>query len=284
LPPTPVIPEVKKFFGHSNDDDILTVLFHTTSAFRIKKEEAAIGKQLENINERLNSDVVGFAFTRIYDKGQGVKIIKIHFTDKYKHSIMIPQNLADALGFDQFSFQPGEYISKRAPNEELFRQIPQDYLFTFRLYRWIENKVKIPEPETYSYDMLIMQIAMELTLAKYAIGFEEEGNLLKVKISDMHLRLKFPSQINTYLGLKSDFVFTEPETDVYVPDDILPSSGGEVNLKTSLFTYVQCDLVENQFFGSTSKPILRLIPKSMNKVEQHIFDLVYYLEPRVKDV
>ena len=281
-PQKTALPTPTKFFGNSKDDDKITLPHITWSKFRVSNKEATLNGQLAAINDKLNADKVYAVFTQLIQKGGGARKINLKFTDSYNHNLVIPQELAKVLGYNKVEFPPGEHLAPNNIDQKAYNNIPKTTSFEFKIYRWIEESLTMKEPSKYDLQGLNYAITGAIYDTIYKIQLETKANILKVHIMQDGLKMKLPSQINRYLGLEEQFIFTQKQTEIIIPDSVVQN----VDQK-SMFTFVSCDLIENQLIGGTSLPLLRMIPRNTensNRFEHYRFDSVYYMTPRQQHV
>jgi hypothetical protein len=98
--------------------------------------------------------------------------------------LQIPDNVARCLGFTQSIFPTGEHTSVNSQSLTLYSEIPKDKMLVFNLYTWMKQFAKIAEPEDHSIDSLIVYLSEAITPLGHKISWEEEGNLLSVRIGE----------------------------------------------------------------------------------------------------
>lgn len=286
-PPSPVSPKKFDLFFPNTGDNVVTVYTYSEAEFHIKKISSG---DMSAFNVHMNNIFIEFKvparFTEIYD-GQDEPTMKLYWNDATR-TFRIQQDIADALGFDQLDFTMGEYKAKRRRNPQPYLDLPNDHTFVFICWKWIPTTVNVVEPSKYEFEYLLHAIIDALDSHDHEIGLiqSKSGDILFVKLKDPRKQIKFSKKINSILGVDENYIFSQLSTTLYLPketiaigqpDDIIVPDQNPITNRNQI--YVICNVIENQFVGSTSLPVLRILQRTnQTNVEiSNIFTPVFYM-------
>jgi hypothetical protein len=281
----------KKFFGNIDGDNLVTIWKYTEVYSEVVNNARSLNELQIILNEHFRQINLNIQFVevRIRGKLEGKTLLK--YEDKEQRPLSIDSQLAEAMGFTTTVFAPGNHTSANIQNYELYSKIAKTKKLAFRLFKWVTSQFPLVEPSEYTLDALLIFSPMAFLNNRLKVQFEQEADILKINILQSGLRFKLPESVNSYLGLKPDFVFEKPQTLLILPNTIKnvqietePSVVQQFKKRNEIL--VLCDIVEPQIYGSQSLPILRSFQKTpgSNRVISKAFNPIYYIKPSRTDI
>lgn len=178
---------------------------------------------------------------------------------------------------------PGTYTSPNVQSDEVFEKIPMSTLIKITFSKIITHKLFVKEPDEYSREILIENIALEFAAQNIKVYLAMiDDNSLTVNIMEKNMTISMGSTINELLGLDSNFVFRDQKTDLNLP---IWTSSTESNqsISSKSRVLILSDVMESQIYGDSFKTILRILPNAdatINTDRHLIFHPVFYFPVR----
>jgi len=276
----------KSFFP--NGSDSVTVYTILDSKFEFKKSEGQpVFAFLADVERVMKSPTDSLAFSAI-PQADGSEKTVVKWKSTNSTNLILPKELAYALGFDENVFFPGEFESPKSRDTVYYDSLPTDEKFTVLLKLRSANDIKISEPPSYSFMKLVSSINDSFDKNDYSVGFiySRKKGLLTVNIGAGNLEFEFSPLIKKLLQLPEDFLFDQSKTHILVPNDLMRTDDdppvrpvSPIAWLASDTVYVQSDIIESQLIGTSALPVLRSIEPSSSRssLAHYEFSTVHYL-------
>jgi hypothetical protein len=281
--PTTELVTVPKFFGRSENDNVLTTWTETRSTVVIENKAASVKEFYIHISRKLKSLKIPIELLQNLQPGEGVLKVKLIYNGTDGRKLTISSNLATILGFTATVFERGEYIAAAGLNTDFYNTVPKSETFELVMASSVEKRYVVMEPATRNYLDVISSIKICVQRSKLSIGILESERNLVVNVFDKLLKVRFPPAINEHFKLDTDYIFFQSHTKIPLPAPE-PTKISEENLpipetnRTEL-VHVMCNFVEPQRIGANMKPILKTICNATNSPCSRTFLPVFYLQP-----
>lgn len=224
-----------------------------------------------------------------FDSAVGSKInsIEIDFHDTNGYTLEIDPPLAQLFGFTQTIFQNGKYTSTLPISEEDFDKIAvNDLVGAIQTFKNVEKSVKLGQFDHQpSAEDLAFELVRALGEADVTIGCTVDTDQFNMNIDvyDPRTSIQMSRFLNFYLGFAPDETFAGDTHNPIHPSAI---TGGIILPPTrpDPGTNLLCmsNIVENQPFGSRELPLLRVMPRAPQQIEQHEkeFSSIIYVQAK----
>jgi hypothetical protein len=248
--------DVPKFFGNVAGDDLITIDKSEVSGFQITKEEddvIAFARKL-NLEFKRRRFKVNLGLDVDQKTGESTCVVEMDRTDKL--SLVIPPELLHVLGFasTRAVFPRGRHRGDYPISPALFSKLPSSTTkFELSLTESKRYAAKVNEPSVYEIVDLVSSINEALADHEAVISYD--GASLEYESKNPQMLLQLSPQMYSFLGVEPGVWFRGAEMRVEGnPDIILDTSRN--------YMLVLCSVVEEQIFGSSFLPILRVIPRA----------------------
>lgn len=292
IPIVPIAPGIKPrqtFFSHTENDNIITTYKRSESEWLIYKQNTKhVSTFISVINGFLQKEKAPVTVHNYSPGGTEHFTTVIENTDIRNRILEISPETARILGFEILIFPPGKYTSEKPQSEDEYNKLPADLPVKFKLWHWIKEPLIIAEPSHYDFNLLIDSIAtsFETRGREVRIIPTRDNAILHIFIDEENFRFQLPKQINQLLELDESYEFSQAKQDIYLPlllpvSPLAPVSPTPTILEVGSRhqVYVLTNIIENQYFGTTFLPILRVMSrKTITNTEVYSkFSPVYYL-------
>ena len=258
----------KKFFGHVDKDDEISITRHSDTGFIVKKTYDDLDLFIKLLNRKIQEKKFDIIFV-LDRKGDDTHIDVINsMGDKYE--LVIPQELAHALGYTYREFKNGKHHGSMDYSPSHFLAFESDKQFEIQLITKADSPVKVTEPKKYDKNYLVASI--NETLKSYNASLSYNGAEIVYKSTDMYMFVALSPQMYAPLGLDPQTIFNGKVMTVPVTENIILES--ETDLMLIL---ISC--VEEQVFGSLFIPLLKTLsqPPEERKDYEMTFSPIQYV-------
>lgn len=263
--------ENSNFFNEYNSDHEIVVQSTTINAVTVVLSQKKLANFIDYLNDLFENAKIPCQINAEFESGV-IKSIKIIFTPASDFKLSIPSPLNTILGFSTHVFSSGEFTNDLGFNENLdsIEIQPNVNLGVVNMYKYKQETVELDPIPIDTGKPQLQELLSETVGTLYskqhdvALRILPGTNKLSFRVAPKNKRIIFSKFLNRYLGLDDNFYFQGSGT-IEVPRKILNPSEIEDFLslptRSSSKLFFLCNLVESQYFGGKSLPILAMVDR-----------------------
>jgi hypothetical protein len=287
----PTEPPIEKYFTPSSGDNIVLVSEKASVIWMWDKGEMEAAEFLAyfltGVNLKFGTRIRALS---VFDEHEEPNL-ELSFTDEENiWTLEMSEELANVMGMDKRVFKPGLHTSKPF-NIDLYNNLPADAKFRMELFKYVDKRIEIDEPEVHDMNVLLNDIATQLLENNYFVTINMMDGYVKLELvfDETTFKINFPPVVSKFFNVPDNYFFEESKNIFIFDKDGDESKKSEASLSEherfqivrstmSDILYLHCSLVEPSIFGGNIRRIIRSWPRKsgINQVHHHIFTPVQY--------
>jgi len=226
------------------------------AAFHMKVE-STITHTISRFNVAVSSTSV--EIITHYQKDKSVLKLKVPY--KVNEIVRFEEDTRRLLGYEKLEYPVEEnntIIAENEYNDEELKRLQGTVVIFYVVRNPNLNKtIEIKQPyDVKSINDFVTEINVALMNEKIDVEFHAEAPKITFESKDPKLNLQFSNEINRILGVDKNHIITGEEAEF---DSVDLYRGNKLIL-------LESDLVEHQIWGTTCKPIIKVLPQSHESI------------------
>jgi hypothetical protein len=266
---------VKKFFGKTLGDNIMTVRYESPIVRQIEKGDRGIDSLITVLSGMWKGDIERITFMERIEATNSYAAIK--FPNPRKGRLVLSAELQRVLGFSN-QVITGNVRGEDPMDNEYYDSLSKETAFQVSFILDNKNDLEMPEPSEYSFQSLVNAYAAKFNLEfpSYSViyKFEKQNgqDVMYMDVENTNVFIKFPDQINLLLGI-------EPSHEVHGDNTfILPSEMINPAISQAQQLIFSSNLAKLSFVYGQLLPVLRVVKREdIKEFQLHQFDSVLYV-------
>lgn len=209
----------KSFFRPNTDDNKVTVWILERKRYAFPKNGSSAALFKEHVNKFFSDRAIRIRMTEVHTTTELPKF-RLYYTENTNFELQFSPLLQSILGFTQSGYLPGSYLAANPYNNTTYQNSDFQTNAYIDLIRWNPNYVRIPEPDVPDFETRLAFTAKTLRENGFevVVHFNEETEFT-LKLLKEEMRVQFSPMMNQYMELDNNFIFSQAETTVIIPEE-----------------------------------------------------------------